>query len=234
MQRAPAPPRTRAGPVAVRSLGRWTAVFVGLSTAVTVVGAAVSWRLVALLDGSGDAPPAAADRWDDVFSYQAPLDLALRAAAVAMVAIWLHRVRVNAESFGVDAFRRAARWAVAGWIVPVVNLWFPKQVMDDVWMASDPGRPAEATDVRRVRGPLVVLTWWVCWMVSVVGSLVWLNRPWVMDAEQALTAYRAAAWSGPFVAAAGVLLVLIVLRVSRWQGERVRTLDRLRRQDLAA
>jgi hypothetical protein len=35
-----------------------------------------------------------------------------------------------------------AAWIVFGWIVPVVNLWFPYQIVQSIWRTSDPSRIA--------------------------------------------------------------------------------------------
>ena len=34
---------------------------------------------------------------------------------------------------GWDRIRRSAVWAWLGWLVPIVSLWFPKQIVDDSW-----------------------------------------------------------------------------------------------------
>jgi Domain of unknown function (DUF4328) len=72
--------------------------------------------------------------------------------------IWFRRARINAE--GHDYRQRRARgWAFWGWIVPIVNLWFPFQIMGDIWRA---GLPAQQ---RRKTAWLPAL-WWTCWLLS--------------------------------------------------------------------
>lgn len=48
---------------------------------------------------------------------------------------WFRRARINAEGRGWHQ-RFARGWTLWGWIVPVVSLWIPLQVMDDIWQAS--------------------------------------------------------------------------------------------------
>jgi hypothetical protein len=70
---------------------------------------------------------------------------------------WFYLVRRNAGLWG--AQRRGQYWTILGWLVPVLFLWFPFQIADDAWQASQPfGQP------RRSRS-LVVL-WWVCWLAA--------------------------------------------------------------------
>jgi hypothetical protein len=51
--------------------------------------------------------------------------------------VWFYRAGINAERHGYPQ-RRARGWAYAGWIVPIVNLWFPFQIMGDIWRAGLP------------------------------------------------------------------------------------------------
>jgi uncharacterized protein DUF4328 len=75
--------------------------------------------------------------------------------------VWFRRARINAERHGYRQ-RRARGWAVWGWIVPIVNIWFPFQIMGDIWRA---GLPAEE---RRKTARLPAL-WWTCWLLSGVS-----------------------------------------------------------------
>jgi fumarate reductase subunit D len=52
--------------------------------------------------------------------------------------VWLHRARINAE-YSSFRQRRARAWTFWGWIVPIVSLWIPFQVLGDIWR---PGLPA--------------------------------------------------------------------------------------------
>ncbi len=74
--------------------------------------------------------------------------------AVVMFVIWFYRARVNADGHGWPQ-RRSPAWAVWVWVAPVFNLFFPFQIMADIWRA---GLPAEA------RGDRATLPgiWWTC------------------------------------------------------------------------
>jgi hypothetical protein len=50
--------------------------------------------------------------------------------------IWLYRAHFAAFALVSGHMRRAPHWSWLGWVVPVVNLWFPKQILDDVWRAA--------------------------------------------------------------------------------------------------
>lgn len=73
---------------------------------------------------------------------------------VAFVAtgVWLLGLRKVAEWAAPGAYhRRSAYWAVLGWVVPVVNLWFPYQVV---------------ADTSRALGSRVsrLWPWWLAWL----------------------------------------------------------------------
>nr|WP_062335623.1 DUF4328 domain-containing protein [Herbidospora sakaeratensis] len=76
--------------------------------------------------------------------------------------IWLFRVRANAEILAPHVRQRLGKpWLIFAWIVPIVSFWFPKQIVDDVWTASDPQH-------RKPGG--LAMTWWVTWVLAVFGS----------------------------------------------------------------
>lgn len=76
-------------------------------------------------------------------------------AVAASLLTWLWRARANAFLLRPDGHRRHRAWVIWGWIVPVVSLWFPKQILDDVWSASAPTTP---------RG--LVAKYWACWLLQ--------------------------------------------------------------------
>jgi hypothetical protein len=73
-------------------------------------------------------------------------------AAQVLFMVWLHRAATLARRAGLPA-RREVMWAWLGFVVPVVNFWFPYQVAADALPAGDPGR-------RRVAW------WWGCWIAQ--------------------------------------------------------------------
>jgi hypothetical protein len=48
----------------------------------------------------------------------------------------------NLPALGAESPRFSSGWAVGAWFVPFLNLVRPKQIMDDIWRASDPALPA--------------------------------------------------------------------------------------------
>jgi hypothetical protein len=76
--------------------------------------------------------------------------------------LWLTRAReLSRRLYPEYPQARAAGWAWFGWVVPVVCLWFPYQLLRDVRAASDDGR----------RTPLAG-RWWTLWLLNSLGFLV--------------------------------------------------------------
>lgn len=57
--------------------------------------------------------------------------------ALVMFLVWFYRARVNAEGHGWPQ-RLPRGWAIGAWFAPVVNFWFPFQIMADIWRAGLP------------------------------------------------------------------------------------------------
>ena len=117
--------------------------------------------------------------------------------------VWFRRARINAERHGYRQ-RRARGWTFWGWIVPIVNLWFPFQLMGDIWRA---GLPAE----RRGRTAWLPALWWTCWLLS--GVSFGMGKSAVPKTTPHLAADTLSS-SLCALALAGVALIAIILRVS--------------------
>lgn len=106
----------------------------------------------------------------------------LCAAAFLM---WLGRVRDNARALSGRPPKYAGIWVYLGWVVPVVNLWFPRGIVADAYRASAPER----------RLPAVVNVWWVLWLAGLLGGVLQQGD----DADSVIA--RAYSEIGPLLAA---------------------------------
>jgi hypothetical protein len=178
-----------------RSVGRWARLALAVAVVAGIVSsAALRSEFRTFLDRleeltATDSPPPA-------FGFGgAPFLLSQIAGIVVLLAgvlflVWFHRSCVNARLLGLPA-RREPGMAVAGFLIPIVNLWWPYQSTRDLFPPSHPAR-------RRV------LHWFLLWMpggflasgaivasVVVGGSVGWLLLV-VPAAQQTLAALAAA------------------------------------------
>jgi uncharacterized protein DUF4328 len=109
---------------------------------------------------------------------------------VVVFLIWFYRARQNAGHL--DSQQRwSPPWAVVGWFVPIYFLWFPYQIMADIWRA---GHPVSG----RAKFRFLPAAWWACCCLAWFTGLV----------------FGGTVPSLVFAAAAAVLLAFIVKRVS--------------------
>lgn len=137
----------------VERVDRLGAVLVGLLSAVTLLalisGAAQLKSAQAMSNGDLDASSVAALR-DTV------LILAGLGGVVAIVLwfVWLVRVVRNAAAFGLAPQRLSGAWVVVSWLIPVLNIWRPRRILDDAWRGSG-GAPTT-----------VIGWWWGLWVFA--------------------------------------------------------------------
>ncbi|WP_435875703.1 DUF4328 domain-containing protein [Nonomuraea jabiensis] len=82
------------------------------------------------------APATEIDRGDLVYGLSGILETVVYVVAIVAFLVWLFRVRANAEILSPGGHRRGQPWLIFGWVVPIINFWFPKQIVDDIWSAS--------------------------------------------------------------------------------------------------
>ncbi len=59
-------------------------------------------------------------------------------------------------------------WAIGSWFVPILSLFRPKRIADDIWRGSDPDRPQAASGSWREGSVPALFNWW--WLAFVVSS----------------------------------------------------------------
>jgi hypothetical protein len=168
-----------------------------------------TWRAVnavnAFLDGAGSQSDAlaAADFADGLIL---PLIGVIVVTGIPFL-VWLWRARGNAEFLaGVASQRRGRGWVIFSWFTPIVNFWFPFQVVTDIWTASKPAASATST--------LIVNSWWATYLGSLFINRVTRN----VDSVNGLLV--ASVLSTALYLTAGVLLYMIINGITAWQTER--------------
>lgn len=210
-------PRPAPGPY-LRSpigLGRAAVALLGLVIAVDLF--AVYADLV-LYDVTGDlmdgaSAGAAAGRLDDANSLNTVAGGIQSGALIACAVVylcWFVRVRANAGVFAPDAQSMKPGWAIGGWFVPFVNLWYPRRITRDIWDASSP--------LGARRSYLLVNAWWTLWLLSLVGDRVGSAQSADADTVDGTHAGAYALMiSDALDIAAAALAIALVLRLTRMQ-----------------
>ncbi|MEV5506471.1 DUF4328 domain-containing protein [Streptomyces orinoci] len=179
----------------------------------------------------GDATARHAKNADDLFRTTNLLYLVVAVATVVLWVIWFRRARLNAEIFAPGSHRFGSGWAVGSWFTPVVNLWFPKQMANDIYRASAPGGPQSAP-----KG--LLNSWWTVFLCASVSSTVlsmfysaldarmryahdhYVPEDWEHDLRLMRVFSLLDAFALLLYAAAGVLALLVVRQLTALQERR--------------
>jgi Domain of unknown function (DUF4328) len=139
------------------------------------------------------------------------LGLSLLASAVAVI-VWLYQARQNA-AWSDRRQSLTPAWAIWGWIVPVIFLWFPFMIMLGIWRAGQP-------EAERAKPALLPAAWWACWLLAWFTGFRHTVTTTYNDSGYQLTSrtyalfFDATTASKIFAALAAILLALIVRIVS--------------------
>jgi|GEM_PF-4114058 len=82
--------------------------------------------------------------------------------AAAVFVAWLFRAYRNLGTLGIESLFYSPRWAVLGYVVPIVNAYVPKQMVDDLWRASFAGPKSTDGESRwpLIPAPSWIAAWW--------------------------------------------------------------------------
>ncbi|MDX6315070.1 MAG: hypothetical protein QOF44_4534 [Streptomyces sp.] len=129
--------------------------------------------------------------------------------------LWLRRARTVAEALSPEGHRHRFGWVVGAWLIPVVQYFLPKRIINDVWAASCPAD--------RVRRTSVLLTsWWLFLVVAVTYTgWGWNHSRNARGAAETRAALQDAMIGAGLYLVTGVLAVAVVLELSRMQRDRL-------------
>lgn len=193
-------------------------VLVGLTIAAT---AALSLARYDQLFSAFRLEPGTATRWEGVL--QLTMGIAVVVSALLFL-VWVIRSYRNLPALGVRSLRMTPRRATAVWFIPFVNLVLSKEVVDDLWRASDPQVPPLAPEWRLQTVPYRVHLWWVTLLTS--GVLL-VAAQWALpdfgavDAAAARAGLVLAMLAHLAAAAAALLTLFVVAEIADRQERRV-------------
>jgi hypothetical protein len=87
---------------------------------------------------------------------------------------WLKQLHIKATEYNPTAVRLKRPWVFWSWIVPVVSLWFPKNLIEDLLKAN-------ASEESKSLIGKDTLTWWLTWvgfaLVNNIGIVSEFDAP---------------------------------------------------------
>lgn len=147
------------------------------------------------------------------------IDIVIWSSAVVVFIAWLWRARTRAERSSAAPHRHGRGWVIGSWFCPVVNLWLPREIVQDVVLASVPaGMPVD-------RGPIRLVNRW--WLVFVGFNLLvgpqTIPERTADDPGAPLAAALIATVGLVLMVAAAVLAVRLIAEVEWLQAEMERS-----------
>jgi hypothetical protein len=161
------------------------------------------------------------------------IQLVAFAGAAIVFLFWLHRAYANLKPLGAEP-RYSPVWAVAAFLVPVVNLFLPFLILQEMWRASDPetidtkGAKALNIVVEDSSKSLSVVVWWGLWLLTVINAVVAYR--WHAN-RQVLNDDAIASWlvltTSLLLALDSIVTILLARKVATRQDDRNRRLAEL-------
>lgn len=165
---------------------------------------------------------AAAQTSDDRTAAIAIVELVtLCASGVGFIA-WFHRAYSNLPSLGATSMRYGTGWAIGGWFVPVLNLWRPKQIANDIWRGSDPLHSQEQPSWREPVSPLLWFWWATLLLLGILNRVVAQDWKGAATAHAIRTATRVDIASEVTSIIAAGLAIAVVRTLTHRQSKRAR------------
>ncbi len=161
---------------AYRGLDRlvWvTLAVLGLGAGLAVLLAVGQFGLVLRQENLLPGAPAASELLDALRPIQFAM-WGLFAVGAALVVTWMRLAYRNLTALAVGDLRFNEHWVVWGWLVPGINLFRPKQIIDDLWRASHPLAPPFSSSWRVGPAPVWSIVWWSTLLIG--GSLALVSE----------------------------------------------------------
>lgn len=165
-QRPPTPVRARVPAQAGRNerIGRlamllWAPLQLGYTTLLAYAAAGFLQDVVTFVEQApdGQPPPLTGDSSFALFGAASLGGLVIWIPQVLLM-VWAYRCATAAAALGLPAAYEPV-WAVVGWVVPVINFWFPYLSVRDCLPPRHPARPE-------------VLRWWAGYLGSSLFAAV--------------------------------------------------------------
>ena len=116
---------------------------------------------------------------DLVFLIIATLILVIEIVALIMTLYWFYRANKNIHAFGAKEVSSPIM-AVIWWFIPILDLWKPHSVAQQIWKASNP-RIILSNGIEWKNSPRsnVILLWWILLLLSIFIGIPgeFLNPP---------------------------------------------------------
>jgi hypothetical protein len=206
----------------ITAMATWVKVLLGVGIALDVVaifsGLAERSLLERIFRGEF-VTPSEVDASDARQAAIAGLQLLLFLAVGIAFIIWFHRAYHNLAAYGASGLPYGFGWAIGGWFVPVISLFYPKRIANTIWRASHPDIPVPVGIDWRPKPVTPLLSWW--WGIFIISGILYAATGGL--AADAITEDEirvSSTWTliaEALSIVAGVLALMVVSRITQRQ-----------------
>ena len=162
----------------IAGISRWVIGAIALDMVVSLIIGAIGFNQAATSARFAGSEP---EEFFQDFAAQISvfnlINIVWTASGIVFV-IWFYRAYQNLSALRTSG-RFGTGWALGAWLVPILNLFRPKQIADDIWRTSEPTLPENPGNLW-VTGKVapIVHGWWAAWIGG--SFLPLLVYPFVM------------------------------------------------------
>lgn len=136
--------------------------------------------------------------------------------------MWIHRSHRNLPALGAHDLKYSPGWAVGYFFIPILNLFRPYQVVEEIWKASDPNVDiSDGSSWQNASTSPVIGLWWVLWLISGFVGYAFLKMSLgVETVHEILTMSWVMMGSDIFSIAPSILLLLVIRAIDSRQEQK--------------
>ena len=127
------------------------------------------WLLQDLFSNPQDFDPETGRTSDLLQNIVTVANLAIYILAIVFFIMWQRRAYYNLHQLPWHNARYSEGWAAGSWFVPIINFWWPYQIMIDIWRGT---QNALRERLGEPQPPRIVGWWWALYLVNNFWGIV--------------------------------------------------------------
>jgi hypothetical protein len=204
-----------------QALSMTVRVLLAVLTAVSVITIGHSFQTLDLFDRikrQSGFTVAEAEANDELTALLAGLYLLLLVATVVTWIIWQTRTSKNARALGTE-FMEFGPNAWGWFFCPIINLYRPLAVLQELWRVNDPQSPSEP--------PSYFMAWWLPYIIgSILGNVSARMAVGDADIDELILSIQLDIASSVLLIVAGIFAIKVVTEIHRREQARAKAPDR--------
>ena len=137
--------------------------------------------------------------------------------AIVFFIMWFRRAYYNLHQLSWHNARYTEGWAAGSWFVPVINLWWPYQIMVDIWRGTQNALRERLGEPQSLS---IIGWWWAFYLIQrFAGNYASIMGSRANDIESLLTATQVKIFSDLVTIPAILLAIRIVQRTNYFERE---------------